>query len=438
MLFIFALILAPFYSFASSLDQDLSFYIEQMNLKALPAPAPKREALYQLGLRLFYDQQLSGKENISCHSCHSLTGFSGDTLPLGLGEGAEGQASMRHQSQGSLIPRHTPPLYNLGLEGIKNYFWDGRVSFHPDGGWLTPEPDLNGRSPKLKEIAQTLDSLLAAQSLFPMANPEEMLGQGSSLTRQEAWESIMARILNGRLGASYRRFFKEAFPQAENFNIGHAANALAELERHHFMANNTLWDLYLQGKKTILTERMKRGAILFLSKGSCTNCHTGDHFSSFGFQNIGIPQIGPGFKNQDDLGRMEVTQADTHKYRFRVSPLRNVGLTAPYMHTGVFKNMWEVIDHYNHPMGSLHHFNWNEDHSAYRERLVLDRRPETISERSKNLAPNLPRNLGLEIEEKKDLYCFLMVALTDIKNQKDLLKKGVLDEIQDCSPRPYL
>jgi hypothetical protein len=73
-----------------------------------------------------------------------------------------------------------------------------------------------------------------------------------------------------------------------------------------------------------------------------------------------------------------------------------------------------------------------------REALVLDRRPETMDERSKNLAQNLPRNLGLEIEEKKDLYCFLMVALTDIKNQKDLLKKGVLDEIQDCSPRSYL
>jgi hypothetical protein len=58
-----------------------------------------------------------------------------------------------------------------------------------------------------------------------------------------------------------------------------------------------------------------------------------------------------------------------------------------------------------------------------------------MSERTKNLASNLPRNLNLQEEEKIDLYCFLMVALTDLRNQKDLLIKGVLDEITDCSPR---
>jgi len=435
MVFIITLIFGPLLSFSQSLDQDLSFYIQQMNLRPLSSPPPKREALYQLGLRLFYDRQLSGNENISCHSCHSLTGFSGDTLPLAVGEGAEGLASLRTQSAGMLIPRHTPPLYNLGLEGIKNFFWDGRVSFHHQGGWQTPEDGLNGPNPELKSMAQTLDSLLATQALFPMASPEEMLGKGSKLSRLEAWQNIMTRLLSGRLGASYRRFFKEAFPNTENFNIAHAANAIAELERHHFLANNTLWDIYLLGKKTILSDRMKRGAIIFLSKGSCTNCHSGDHFSSFGFQNIGIPQIGPGLTNQDDRGRMEVTLAETHKYRFRVSPLRNIGLTAPYMHSGVFKNMWEVIDHYNHPMRSLHHFKWDENHVSYNEPLVLDQRPETMSERTKNLASNLPRNLNLQAEEKIDLYCFLMVALTDLRNQKDLFTKGVLDEITDCSPR---
>lgn len=412
---------------AQDSDHDLNKYIQMMNLKGLPTAPAKNEALYQLGLRIFYDKQLSGKDNISCHACHSLTGYSADTLPLAVGEGAEGMADKRIQSQGALIPRHTPALYNLGLAGVGSLFWDGRVMNHPSGGWMTPEEGLNGPDPKLKEIAKTLNGLLAAQSLFPMASPEEMLGQGSPLSRVEAWQAVMDRLFNGRLGASYKRFFREAFPGVENFNIGHAGNAIAELERHHFLANNTPWDNYVRGQKKFMTERMKKGAVLFLSKASCTNCHSGDHFSSFGFQNVGVPQIGPGVKDGDDKGRLD--------YRFRVAPLRNIALTAPYMHTGAFSTMWEVIDHYDHPMRSINMFNWDAKHPRYREDLKLDERPETALARTRTLAPNLARHLDLTPDEKKDLYCFLMVGLTDLKNQADLLKKGVLDEIDDCSPR---
>lgn len=420
--------------FAQNTDRDLAQYIQLTNMKPLPAVSKKNEALYQLGLRLFYDKQLSGKQNISCHACHSLSGFSGDTLPLAVGEGAEGLAEKRHQSQGVLIPRHTPALYNMGLPGVSAFFWDGRVMKHPQGGWWTPEEGLNGPNPQLKDIAQTLDSLLAVQALFPMATPEEMLGQDSKLTRVEAWKNIMEQLFKGRMGASYKRFFREAFPGVEKFNIGHAANAIAELERHHFLANNTPWDNYLRGQKNILTERMKRGAVIFMSKGACSNCHFGEHLSSFGFQNIGVPQIGPGVSEGDDKGLMEFTKAETHKYRFRVSPLRNAALTAPYMHNGAFKTMWEVIDHYDHPMRSLHHFSWDPKHPRYREDLKLDQRRETMMERTKTLAMNLPRNLALTLEEKKDLYCFLMVGLTDLKHQYDLITKGVLDEMDDCSP----
>lgn len=427
------LLLALPFSFAQDTDQNLSRYVQMMNMKPLPSAPAKKEALYQLGLRLFYDKQLSGKENISCHACHSLSGFSGDTLPLAVGEGAEGLGKERHQSQGALIPRHTPVLYNLGLPGVGSLFWDGRVMMNQAGGWWTPEEGLNGPNPKLKEIASTLDSLLAVQALFPMTSPEEMLGQGSPLSRVEAWEAVMDRLFNGRLGASYKRFFREAFPGVEKFNIGHAANAIAELERHHFLANNTPWDNYLRGQKKFMTERMKRGAIIFLSKGQCTNCHMGEHLTSFGFQNIGVPQIGPGVSGGDDKGLMEATKAETHKYRFRVAPLRNIALTAPYMHSGAFTTMWEVIAHYNEPIPSLMNFSWNPASSRYRENL----KHETTNNmaRTQTLAMNLPRKLMLTPEEKKDLYCFLMVGLTDLKNQQDLLSKGVLDEIDDCSPR---
>ena len=431
---IWILCLALFSSFSFA-QKDLDSYIRLMNMKSLSAPAPKREALYQLGLRIFYDKQVSGKGNINCNSCHALTGATGDTLPVGVGEGASGQASHRIQDQGLLLARHTQPLYNIGTDGITAFFWDGRITKGPTGGWLTPEEGLNGPNPKLKTIVQTLDSLLAVQALFPIASPEEMLGQGSSLTRLEAWEGVMARLLNGRLGASYQRFFREAYPGVTEFNIGHAANAIAELERHHFVANNTLWDQYLRGKKEVLTERMKKGAVLFLSKASCTNCHSGPHLSTFGFQNIGTPQIGPGMAGGDDKGLAEFTKATTHNYRFRIAPLRNVGVSAPYMHSGAFSTLWEVIEHYDHPMQSLQFFSWNPKHPNYREDLRLDNRTQTIAERLRTLAPNLSRDLGLSQEEKADLFCFLAVALTDQKNQADLITKGIVHEVSDCSPR---
>jgi len=185
MSFLLSLLLLSSLTFAQDSDRELSQYIQSMNLQGLPAAPKKNEPLYQLGLRLFYDRQLSGKDNISCHSCHSLSGFSGDTLPLAVGEGAEGLAEKRLQSQGALTPRQTPSRCNLGLAGGNSLFWDGRIMKHPQGGWWTPEEDLNGPNPKLKEIAETLDSLLAVQAMFPMANPEEMLGQ--SPEHQLAW-----------------------------------------------------------------------------------------------------------------------------------------------------------------------------------------------------------------------------------------------------------
>lgn len=433
----FFLFLSLFSHAQTSKERDLDTYIRMFSMSALPELAPRKEPLYQLGLKLFYDKRLSGKNNISCGACHALGTFSGDGLPLGVGEGAEGIGVKRQQSQGALLARHTPALYNLGFPGVTALFWDGRVGLDfYRGGWSTPEAGLNGPNPKLAHIAKTLTSPLAVQALFPISNPEEMLGQGSPLNNVEAWDATMDRLLNGDMKATYNKLFREAFPGVTEFNIGHVGNAIAELERIHFVANNTLWDLYLRGQKQVLSERMKRGAVLYLSKAACINCHAGPHLTTFGYQNVGIPQIGPGAKNGDDKGRMEFTGSEEHMYKFRVPPLRNVAFTAPYMHTGAFKNMWEVIEHYNHPMRSLMHFSWDTKHPKYREDLKL----ETTQNRKRweTIANTMPRMLNLTQEEKNDLYCFLMVGLTDIKNQSDLLYKGVLDEISDCSPRPTL
>lgn len=177
---------------------------------------------------------------------------------------------------------------------------------------------------------------------------------------------------------------------------------------------------------------MKRGALVFMGKGQCIMCHVRENLSSFGFQNIAVPQVGPGKNGLDDKGLFEVTKKPEDMYKFRVAPLRNVGVTAPYMHSGVFKNLWEVIDHYDDPIGTLRNFKWNPRDNRYRDSLNLDTDPVRNDNRERNLSRSLPRKLDLTREEKEDLYCFLKVGLTDLSLHKNL--KGVENEVTDCSP----
>ncbi|HLW56205.1 MAG TPA: cytochrome c peroxidase [Bacteriovoracaceae bacterium] len=435
--FLVALLFCSTLSIASTTDRELQSYIQKFQIRALKYPGNKNEALFKLGLTLFFETALSGNNNISCHDCHSGRSHTSDWLPLGLGEGATGIADFRNQASGNILARHTTHLFNLGFDEIPNLFWDGRVSYHHQRGWQTPESLLNGPNPYLKEVAQTLDSLLAVQALFPIADPDEMLGKNSTLSRAQAWENAMERIFKSRFAKKYEEMFSAAFPGVKKYNIGHVANALAEFQRYQFLAINTPWDLYLRGRKDLMSERMKRGAILFYDKGQCVNCHTGDHMSSFDFQNIMIPHLGPGKSDGDDKGRWEITFNPNDIYKFRVTPLRNTALTPPYMHNGYLKTMWDVIDHYDHPMRSLMHSVWDPyGDPRYNEPLILDYNRDRIVQRARSAAtPDmLPRFIRFTQEEKKDLYCFLMVGLTDLSLQDHLTQPGVLDEIDDCDP----
>jgi cytochrome c peroxidase len=140
-------------------------------------------------------------------------------------------------------------------------------------------------------------------------------------------------------------------------------------------------------------------------------------------------------KGGDDKGRFEVTANTLDQYKFKVPPLRNIGLTAPYMHSGSLKSLWHVINHYNDPVASIRYFNWESRHPNYRDPLNLDTNSANVDNRESNLSRALARNLGLTMEQRYDLYCFLAVALTDVSLQKDLISKGVVNEVSDCSPR---
>ena len=422
LIFLALLIVLPL----SYAQDELDYYIQRMRYRPLEMPR-KETQLYKLGEKIFHDKKISGAGNVSCQSCHSLEGFGGDALPLGLGEGAIGLGSQRHQRNGNVLKRHSQNIYNVGHPDLRNHFWDGRVAKTLRNGWFTPEPKLNGLHPELKEVAETFSSVTAVQAVFPFTSPDEMLGKNSRLNRIEAWDLVLRKIFEGPSWALYKKLFNEAFPDVKEYNIGHVGNALAEFMRHQFAAVNTPWDLYLRGRKEVLTERMKRGAILFHSKAGCFRCHNRDHFSNFTFHNIGVPQIGP-----DDKGQYLVTGSLSDMYEFRVPALRNVGVTAPYMHSGVFKNLKEVINHYNEPISSLRNFRWNPDHPNYNGPLVLDRDATNNSMKERTLSPMLAKNLDLISTEKDDIVCFLAVALTDTSLQKEIIQKGIVREISNC------
>lgn len=397
--------------FASPLDQKLKTYIRKFNLAPLTPPSERNLPLARLGQQLFMSRLISGNKNISCMDCHHPGLMTIDNLPLALGEGAKGfqtDSTLRTQESAKVIARNSPALFNL--HAVNVMFWDGRVSFNPlTKTFYTP-------SPFTQDIIITLKSALAAQSIFPLVDHAEMRGQPGSnpianaSTDLEAWNLIVERILEV---PSLRAGFDEAFP-GQKINIGHVGEALAEFQGKQFFFADTPYDRFLKGDVTYLSDLQKKGMDVFFDKARCGNCHNGEHLSSFGFQSVGVPQIGPGKENGDDFGRHQWDKRAS-KYSFRVAPLRNVGLSAPYMHDGVYKDLSAVVEHYNNVGFRLTNFRpdtgWDRN---YVERLK-DHDYRTNNLRISSLSPELVPMLGLTGLEKEALIEFLKVGLTDIK-----------------------
>lgn len=381
----------------------------------------KKESLFQLGERLFFDKSLSGNRNISCASCHHPKHFSADGLMLGIGQGRSEQPHGTHQGHAKILKRHSPPLINLGYEDVRFMFWDGRVSFDLVAKtFKTPEPGLNGPRPHLRSIVKQLDNLLAAQALFPLLSRDEMRGESGDndlaedVPNEEVWKRVTQRVLND---SSYNELLKKAFPKVKSFsdlNIGHLAKAMGHFQKHFFNSTKTPFDNFMRGDDLAMSPLEKEGLKVFLSKGRCTACHNGPHFGNNGFRSSGAPQVlGPLFN--DDLGRGEMRTSE--KYMFKTSPLRNVALTAPYFHTGAFNTLEEVVEHYSRVRSSLKTYQIKDNLvEPYSEEITLDTNSENNDLRWLRSRP-LHNGLKLSSHEKAALVEFLKVSLTD-KNFK--------------------
>jgi cytochrome c peroxidase len=196
-------------------------------------------------------------------------------------------------TMGNTLGRHTPHLYNLAWGS--SFFWDGR--------------------------AKSLEE----QALGPIEAPGEM--------------SMALDKLVGKLKAIpfYIQSFEKVYPKSKitKENIG---KAIAAFERT-IVSNNSPFDRYMKGDKSAITQEAVRGMQLFVGKAGCANCHDGANFTDDSFHNIGI--------GGKDKGRAAIVRDETLLGAFKTPGLRNIALTAPYMHDGSLKTLKEVVRFYN-------------------------------------------------------------------------------------------
>ncbi len=332
---------------------------------------PFDPAKAELGQLLFYDRILSGNQNISCGTCHHHTLGSSDGLSLGIGEGGSGLGAARVSLEDpknrihKRIPRNAPALWNLAHKDVRNMFHDGRLEIS----------DLYGNgfnSPANEWLPQGLETIIAAQAMFPITAEHEMAGNpgeneiaGAVRDRIDAgWPIIAKRV---RSNPTYGAMFVAAFDHIdtpEDVTIVEIGNAIAAFVGTEFRSIDSPFDNYLAGDTDALDPAQARGVDLFFGKAGCSDCHSGPLMTDQDFHALCIPQFGPGRTRlfdpiPRDVGRMGESDRLEDAYRFRTPALRNVALTGPYGHNGAIPTLEAMVRHHLDPRASL--ASWTRD-----------------------------------------------------------------------------
>ncbi len=247
----------------------------------IPETIPYDHAKAALGKKLFRDPILSRDGTISCESCHHLDYNGADATPVSTGvEGRKGDLN-------------SPTVFNAVFNFSQ--FWDGRAK-------------------DLKE-----------QAIGPILNPKEM---DSNLTE------VVKRL---RSDTFYRRAFYRIYQK--RITIDQVAEVIAEYEKS-LITPDSRFDRFLKGDKEALSDEEKEGYKLFKSFG-CISCHNGVNIGGNLYQKIGIIQ--PYHPLKEYAGRYNITKNEEDRYYLKVPSLRNVALTAPYLHDGSVKTLDQAI-----------------------------------------------------------------------------------------------
>ena len=310
----------------------------------LPADNPLTQEAVELGRRLFYDPRLSGNNTVSCSTCHLQRLAFTDGKPTAIGV------------SGKTLAFNSMSLANL-MWGSQHFFWNGR--------------------------ATTLEE----QALIPIQHPDEMAQDLDELSDELAQHE------------TYRLLFSAAYGEIDPTTI---AAALASFQRT-LVSDNSRYDQFLRGEVT-LSEQEELGRKLFMAHpdtkasrrgANCIDCHS--QFLTSGFKTRFDGFANNGLDAEADLpaGLQEFTGKPEHRGLFKVPTLRNIALTAPYMHDGRFRTLEEVLDHYNSGI-----------------RLSSTLSPLILEANNQEDAPGEPVSLNLSVEETAAVISFLH-TLTD-------------------------
>jgi len=257
-----------------------------------------------LGKYLFFDPLLSGNHRLSCAGCHNPDlGFTDGRARSVVVQEAPGAKLSRREMA---LPRSAPTLWNVGF--LNNLFWDGR--------------------------AHTLEE----QAQGPLYSEDEMATTKDQLERD----------LNAE--PNYRKLFAQAFhlKGSDRITANMVTRSLAGFESS-LVSLNSAYDRYAHGDEDALTEQQKRGFAIF--RGvivGCSQCHTPPLFTNDETEVTGVPNS-PGLRFDEGAGG--VTHEPNLRGAFKTPTLRNIALTAPYMHAGQFATLSEAVTFYNDRAG---------------------------------------------------------------------------------------
>ena len=252
------------------------------------------KARWELGRKLFFDPVLSKDSTISCATCHNPQFAFSDNKPT------------------------TPGIVNR--PGVRNVPTLTNVAYAPyfmqEGGVAS----------------------LELQVIVPIQEHNEMASD---------FNEIIKKI---RRDSTYVKMAEKAYNRViDPFVI---TRAIANFERT-IVSDNSDFDAYLKGDKSALSSAELQGMELFYSNRlNCTSCHSGILFANYEFENNGLYEV------YADSGRMRLTMNEEDRAKFKVPTLRNIELTAPYMHNGSLETLEEVVEHYD--KGGKSHPNKNK------------------------------------------------------------------------------
>jgi len=278
--------------FAANAFNQLHFVF---NKEDFPNKAKKR-----LGQLLFFDPVLSANRQRSCASCHRPEMAFTDGVPKSLA--LNGVNTVR---------RNTPTLLNAGLQPA--FFYDSRATYLED---------------QINDVISSVD---------------------------EMHSSVSAAVAVLRNSPEYIMLFKDAFPESNNpLTPYHLQNAIATYIRSLTKLNSP-FDKYMRGDYSLLNARQVNGFNLFMGKAKCGTCHFAPlfngalppDFSIAEKEVLGVPSKQGEATIDSDKGRYELHPASPNLHAFRTPTLRNIALTAPYMHNGIYYSLKQVIDFYN-------------------------------------------------------------------------------------------